>query len=322
MSESPSEITFSKSELEIRELIRHIKRRKWRFLFLILLFGAFTFYNLKFKVLDYSSTASFIVNSNNIISSPTLEFKSGENFSTNDNFNRIYELVNSAATQIHLIEKFYLFKHYNIDSTKEFSLQKAVATIRSHIIVKKSPYNVISVTVRDRYRYLTADMANEIVSYLEKLNENYYRNNIQKKILISQAYIEQLQRDNNQKSQTIDSIIQKINFILSNNMSSRSSFDFLMQQQKLNQIINTFQTSVSDIINSQKLYNLSLQTMNFKTFPTITVIQSAMPAHRSTAFTALLLSLGVMIVLSIVLFIQAYYYLKYRNYLRLFFSSK
>ena len=278
---------------------------------------------MKFLFLDYSSTSSFFVNDHSIITSSTLELKAFESISSGDNFNRIYQLVNSAATQKHLIEKFNLIKHYNIDSTNEFYLQKTIEQVRAHITVKKSPYNSISVTVRDRHRYLSAEMANEIVSFIETLNQDFYLKNLENKVLISQAYVKQLEHENKMKSAGIDSIIQKINLLLSNGrLSDRNSYSLLLHQQKLSELISVLQTSANDFINSQKLYNLSLHAMNFKSFPTITVLQTAMPAVRSVAIAAFLISLLVMVLTAMLLVLQAYLYLHYKNYLMNVFSDK
>lgn len=323
MSESTIISAHSRSELETHELIRHFKKRKWRYLFIIIASGIYSFYLFKFHLLDYNATASFLVNDHSIISSPTLDFKGLESISSGDNFNRTYELINSAATQKHLIDKFRLMQHYGIDSTSEFAYQKAEQRIRSSIAIKKSPFNTISVTVRDRYRYQAADMANEIVAFLETLNENQYVKNIQKKIMVSEAYVKQLQLDNNIKSAKIDSILLQINLLLtSSKINERNSFNLLMQQQKLNEIINVYKSSSEELINSQKLYNLSLQALNFRDFPAITVVRNAMPAATSTAVTAALLSGGIMILTAMLLLLQAYLYIHYKEYFRLMFLEK
>jgi hypothetical protein len=323
MSEQQANKVYSGSADETRALILHIRKRKWRYLILMLIAGAYSFYLLKYRILEYSSTATFFVNDNSIISSSTLELKALESISTVDNFNRIYQLINSAPTQKHLIEKFHLLQHYGIDSTKEFSFQKAAARLRSQIEVKKNPYNAISVTVKDRYRYLSSEMANEIVDFLEKLNQEFYLNNIQKKVQISQAYVAQLERDNAVKSTGVDSLILKINHLLSSgHLSERSSFDLIIQQQKLSQLITTFQASANELINSQKLYNLSLQALNFKSFPTITILQSAMPPYRSTAITALMYSTIIMLLVFSLLVFQAYLVMLYKDYFRLVFTGK
>ncbi len=315
--------TLTRSEYETRMLIRHLKKRKWRYAIIILLFGVYSFYLFKFKLLEYSSTASFLVNDNNIVSPLSLDLKEQQDRSANSNFNRIYELINSAATQKHLIEKFGLIEHYEIDSTKEFAYQKAVEKIRSNITVSKSPFNTISVTVHDRYRYLAADMANEIVDFLETLNESLYINNMKNKIQISQAYVDQIKKDNIQKSIAIDSLIQKLNkLFLLNNRDDKSKYDLLANQQTLSTIVNNFQNSTNELINSEKLYNLSLQALNFKSYPVITIIRMAMPAPRSIALTSLLLSIGIMFSSAFLMILQAYLLIHHKGFFEMIKNEK
>ena len=95
-----------------------------------------------------------------------------------------------------------------------------------------------------------------------------------------------------------------------------------MQQQQLNEIISIYKSSSEELINSQKLYNLSLQALNFKDFPAITVVRNAMPAATSKAVTAALLSIGIMILTAMLLLLQAYLYLHYKEYVHLMFFEK
>jgi len=166
-------------------------------------------------------------------------------------------------------------------------------------------------------------MANEVVAYIEKLNQEFYIKNIQNTIQITQAYLLQLEYDNKIKSAGIDSLIREINTIINANRSSESNKYFLLlQQQKLSSIINLFQNTSNDLINSQKLYNSSLQAINFKNYPTITILQNAMPAFRSIASSALLFSCLIMILAFMVLIIQAYIVMHYKNYFQLILSGK
>ena len=125
-------------------------------------------------------------------------------------------MVNSTRIQMHLIRKFNLYNHYGIDTTKEFYLQAAMGRIRSKIEVKKNPYNAITVTIKDKDRFLSADMANEVVSFIDKLNQEFYIKKIQNSIQLSQAYLAQLEQDNKLKTIGIDSIIKDINAIIKN----------------------------------------------------------------------------------------------------------
>src|SRR5436190_6337787 len=96
----------TRADLETLELIRHFKRRKWRYLLIILISGCYSFYLFKFHLLSYTSSASFLITDHNFYSPLTIDGRNFDNFSGNDNFIRVYELINSAATQKHLIEKF------------------------------------------------------------------------------------------------------------------------------------------------------------------------------------------------------------------------
>jgi hypothetical protein len=310
---------YSAAELETRQLILHVRKRKWRYLVIAVLLGSYFFYLFKYEILEYSSTASFIINDHsNVITSLGIE-----NFSTGDNYNRIYELINSAATQRYLIKKFNLIHHYGIDTTREFYYQKAIETIRSHISVAKTPFNTITVTVHDRYRYLPADMANEIVSYVENLNQNYFLNTLRTRVQLTEAYVAQLEKDNRQKSIAVDSMIRNLNKIItSGRVSEQAGYNLLGQQERLNDIIVSYRQSSTELMNSQKMHNLALQAMNFQSFPTITVLQTAMPAFRSIVYKALLYSMGAMIAVFLLLVLQGYFFMQYKDYIRLILTGK
>ena len=189
--------------------------------------------------------------------------------------------------------------------------------------MKKNPYNVISITVTDKYRYLTAEIANEMVAYIEKQNQDFYINNIKKKLQISEAYLKQLEQGNNSMSVGIDTMIRKINILLrSGRLSESSTNDLNANEQKLNELIYNFQNSIKDLVNSQKLYNLSLQSLNFGAFPTLNIMGMAMPAYRSTAIMAMLYSVLAMILIFMMLVLQGYLFIYYREYIRLILTGK
>jgi hypothetical protein len=323
MNQSAPQAPLTKSQVETREIILQIKKRIWLYLFIVVLGGAFSFYLLKFHFLNYSATASFFVNDHSIITSSTTDLRPLENIIAGDNFNRIYQMINSAVMQKHLINKFNLISHYNIDSTKEFHYQLAIETIRSNIVVKKNPYNSISVTVKDKHRYLSAEMANEITLYIETLYEEFYVRNLKNKVKISEAYVEQMEKDNTNKTIGIDSLVTKINnLITAGKHDQKNDYYLLSHQQMLSELISLFQRSSIDLVNSQKLYNLTLQALNFKNFPTITVLQTAMPAPHSIAIKAALFSILVMFLIMTQIVFFTYIVLHYRNYFILIFTGK
>jgi len=249
--------------------------------------------------------------------------KAFEEISLGDKFTRTYELINSAKTRDHLIKKFHLAKHYGIDTTREFYYQQVAMILRNRIQVKKNPFNTITVTVSDKHRYLAADMANEILEFVEKMNQEVYINNIRDKMKISESFVSQLQADNQKKISSIDSLIQNISRnVVSGRLSEQAELALLNQQQKLSSMVTSFQLSTNDLVNSQKLYLLSLQALNFKNFPTTTVVQTAMPAARSIAYSAFLYSTLVMVLVAFFLVLQAYLHIHYKEYIHLILKGE
>ena len=317
MDQPASALSLSQSFIETKELVGHLRKRKWRYLLIILLTGFLSFYYLKFRLLEYSATTSFFVNDLSVVSNSPLE-----SLPYGDNLNRIFQMVNSTRIQMHLINKFNLYNHYGIDTTKEFYLQNAIGTIRSKIEVKKNPYNAITVTVKDKDRFLSADMANELVAFIDTLNQEFFIKKIQNAIKLSQAYLVHLEQDNKIKSVEIESLINDINTIIkSERINSVNQYYLLSHQQKLSELVNVFKTTTSDILNTNKMYNLSLQTINFNNYPTVSIIQTAMPAANSGALKTLLFSSLLMLVVFLFLVLQAYYLLHYKEYLKLLFMQ-
>ena len=309
---------YTPAELETRKLILHVRSRKWRYLTIAIVLGVYFFYLFKYKILDYSATATFIVNDRGVIATAL----GLDAISTDENFTRVYELANSISTQKHLIEKFGLLKHYDIDTTKEFYIQKTIAMIRSKILVGKSKNNTVSIVIRDRHRYLAADMANEIVTYVGKLNHDYYVSNIRQRLEITKGFIADLDRQMAAKTQMIDSLIGKIGKLSSQTHNEDTKFFLMEEQRKLIELTAEYKQTLDENLNKQKTYAMALQALKFQNLPTITPIQQAMPSERSIVYTAALYSLGAMIAVLLILIMQGYFYISYKHYIRLLLTGK
>ncbi|MBL0105012.1 MAG: hypothetical protein IPP51_15355 [Bacteroidetes bacterium] len=314
---SPAE---KRTNTNTHSILTYLIKRKWKYLFVVALCGISCALFLKFRVLDYSASSSFFVNDIQVLSSAQVDLKSLDNLSPADNFARIYQQVNSTEMLVHLIEKFDLCRHYHIDTTEEFYRQKAISHLSNKISVSKTPFNTIVVTVSDKYRYFAPDIANEILSYLNIMNKKFYIENLEKKLSISHAFLKQMKDDNDQKSKSLDSLIIEIRGLVGT--SSEKSLPFwLSQQDRLRTLVSNIENSTHDLMNSERLYNLALQAMSQKDFPTITIVRTAMPASRSNAFMAIGYSLLLCLAVSAVLIFQAYIRLEYSDYIRLFIKS-
>ena len=303
-------------------MVEYLAKRKLKYLSFCIAIGVASSIFIKLYILGYSSTGSFFVNDMNVLSSANVDLKIVDNLTPSDNFNRIFQQVISTSVQDHLIKKFDLTKHYGVDSTKEFYLQQTGNILKKNISVKKNTYNTILVTVNDEHRYLAADMVNEIMKYLDELNRDYYAKNIERKLKISEAFLIEIKKDNTTKSRSIDSLLSEMHKLTTlANRSTTSSISMLELEQRLGILINELSNSTHDLMNSQKLYNLSLQALNQKNYNTITVVQSAMPAPKSNIYIALLYGGLISIAVFFLLILRIHIKLFYSDHMNLLFTK-
>ena len=311
-----------KIDFDTHLLISYLAKRKYKYLLLCVVVGLVSSIFIKLFVLGYSSTGSFFVNDMNVLSSTNVDLRIVDNLTPNDNFNRIFQQVISTAVQNHLIKKFKLTEHYNVDSTKEFYLQRTGNILKSNISVKKNTFNTVLVTVNDEHRYLAADMVNEIMSFIDEINREYYVKNIQQKLKISEAFLLEIKKDNNAKSRSIDSLLAEMHYLTTYGVRQTTSAIYMLQlEQKLGGLINELSNSTHDLMNSQKLYNLSLQALNQKNYKTITIIQSAMPAPKSNIYLAVLYGGLITVALIFIIIFVVHIKLFYSDHLNLLLDN-
>jgi hypothetical protein len=239
----------AKLDEESIELISFLARRKYKYLVIAILIGVLTSLYLKFNMLGYSATGGFYVNDMNILSSASVDMRIVDNISPSDNLNRIYEQVVSSTVKEHLIKKFNLVEHYGVDSTKEFYFQQTGNILSSNISVKKNTFNTIYVTVSDKHRYLAAEIANEIMTYLDKINREYYINNIQQKIKVSEAFLQEIKKDNTNKSRSIDSLLAEMHYLTTSGARQTVSAIYMLQmEQRLSDLISQLSNSTHDLM--------------------------------------------------------------------------
>jgi hypothetical protein len=308
------------ADKETSLVLQKLLKNKGKHLIILLITALLSFFAFKFILLSYSSTATFYVNDLSILSSNTMDVRSIENMSNEDNLNRLFQLAHSSRLHEHLIKTFSLIKHYGVDTTQEFYFQKTLAAIQSRITVKRGPFNTIIITAKDKFRYMAADMANEIVRYIDLLNQDYFKRSLEKKIKISEQFISQLKKENETKSKTVDRLLQQMNsMVISNDLPTRMVL--LQQQQKLSEILFALETSTRDLIQSQRLYSLAFQSINNNNFPGITIVQKGMAQHRSILYrTVGYTFLCIISVYTLIIFIT-YFRIRYHSYYTLIFSK-
>ena len=90
------------------------------------------------------------------------------------NLNESYTIINWVySTQLvnHLITKFDLYKHYAIDASISDSYSRCFNQITQSINVYLTPYGAVRINTKDKDRLVAADIANEILVQIDKLNK-------------------------------------------------------------------------------------------------------------------------------------------------------
>jgi hypothetical protein len=321
MNDDSTQSSKKRAEVENALLLDHLVKRKWKYFWLALIVGVTTSIYLKLFIIEYESSGTFYINEENVISSVGVDLKSFESLSQNDNILRISQLINSSEVKQHLIKKFDLARHYGVDTTKEFYFQQTENILTSNIVCKKTPYNTIYVGVNDRFRYLAADMVNEIMNEVDEITRAYYISIVERKLRLSEAYLKSTQKDNAIKLKNLDSLISKMHTIASGSNKTASSLYILQQEEKLSSLVNEMYNSSRDLNNSQRLYNLALQALNQQNFQAITIVQSAMPASYSNIYLCILYGILTSVAIICLLIVYAYFRIHYEDVLKLFMGK-
>ena len=82
---------------------------------------------------------------------------------------QMMEILNSREIKDKLIEKFDLYNHYGLGEGVSYRQTKMYKYLKGNVIVKRTQYGAISVSVLDRDPQIAADMANEIVVQLDSV---------------------------------------------------------------------------------------------------------------------------------------------------------
>lgn len=303
------------------DLLHAISKLKWLILIFSIAFGCFSFWFVKTRVLTYTSFASFYItdNASTSLTVPNVDTKTLDGLLTGENFNRIYQLFLSTRTQNYLIRKFHLMEHYHIDSTKEFSHERVVNKLKKNIEIKKSPFNLVTITVSDEYRYLAAEMANEIISFVDKLNKEILIETLQRKISIYKGLITEIQKTNLQRTKEIENILHNMNVAYAESENKKQTTSTLLElQQRMSGIISEIEQSNTELSRIQRYNLLSMQMLKQKNIATMVMIQYATPSSNSLNPQALLVTMVLLLLLMTFFILLLYWKLRYGVYFRLF----
>lgn len=82
---------------------------------------------------------------------------------------QMMEILNSREIKDKLIEKFDLYKHYELKEKESYRQTKMYKYLKNNIVIKRTQYGAISISVMDWDPQIASDMANEILVQLDSV---------------------------------------------------------------------------------------------------------------------------------------------------------
>lgn len=279
----------------LREILRPFLERKPLWLVVLSCIFIISVFTLRYHILSYSSTVTLMVVDG---------LKGDKNFNErnlpdyllpSDQFNRLQQTILSNAMFDHLIKRFGLYKHYNIDTTREFHYEHAIARLRDNISLKKTPFNTITVSVTDHYRYIAYEMANEIASYSDTLNRKLLRGLQAKRLAMYKRIDKQIEERIVKKQSELEALLMKLDKGMK---GDESVIDLRRSILALQNIVDDHGTSVKE------QYYI-LESLDDRNFPTVMIQQKALPGSQSLLLPAIIFSI-LAVILSVIalLFVQ------------------
>lgn len=128
-----------------------------------------------------------------------------EYYGEDEDIDRIMTIAESSELAAFLIQRFNLYEHYKIDTTKEKAPYYVMEVFADLYNVKKTKYDAIELSVEDRNRELAAEMANTARVKIDELAQRLIKSS-QEKVL--ETYQTSIQEKNEMLTTLGDSLRQ------------------------------------------------------------------------------------------------------------------
>ncbi|MBK6545994.1 MAG: hypothetical protein IPO78_05155 [Saprospiraceae bacterium] len=132
------------------------------------------------------------------------------------------EILNSSTLMERVIDKFDLYSHYKIPKSGQAAKFFVFKTYEGNVDIKRTKFNSIQITVKDRDPKMASEMANSIASYLDTLK--YEMVQLRARELVNSL---ELQRDKQQR--LIDSLKKEMDKMTSIGIMSQFQRGYLLE---------------------------------------------------------------------------------------------
>ena len=193
---------------------------------------------------------------------------------------RVYQIVYSDQMLDRLIEKFELFKIYQIDSSP-YAKNKLIKKIRKNILINANQYDVVSISVKDADNsQRAADIANFIAGQASELNRYWYAEQLIQRLKVDSMLNSELQNSIKNEKLFFEKNMIDAKVLMANTKALNQTMLDRIYQELNSILINLDQNQIK--YSEEFRSNASLlSTMNEKNFSEMIVIKKATPATKT-----------------------------------------
>jgi len=149
------------------------------------------------------------------------EYLDATQFGEDIKIDQMLQILNSREIKTHLIEKFNLIVHYDIDTTKKYWNTNLYKQVKDNCTFSRTDFMGVQISVLDEDPQFAADMANEIADYYDTLKRRIIQQRTEEAFVI-------LQNEMNNLEETVAMLTDSLSVIMSYGV-----YDYDNQSQRL-----------------------------------------------------------------------------------------
>ena len=235
-----------------------------------------------------------------------------EIFKNSEYVMRVLQFVHSNSMTDVLEKKFGLYRHYGIDPASPYAYERLNSILFAFITVKKSPYENVVISVRDRDRDFAANMANQVAEETDNLARAYFIQSLKVKIDFYEQYHQNLIHDFDDKIAKVDEALRQAG---RGNNASEAEKNLMTNSTHMSSLID----QIAELQRSQSWIET---LMGDKQYRFVTVTQQAQADQSNPAASRLTFAFFAMATAAVLSVLVAYFAMTYRRYFQLFFLRR
>jgi uncharacterized protein involved in exopolysaccharide biosynthesis len=186
-----------------------------------------------------------------------------EYFGTESDVDRVLQICKSGAISGYIINKYNLGNHYKIEPNAKYYATKVLEEFKENSSMVRNELGAIEITIFDTDSKLAAEISNDIVATVDKINKEFFIVNNQKSIKLMQQQVLD-------KTRLVDKLTDTIAILRSSGKTDA-----------INTLEETKKSTLKNLASVQQLFDQYTAAAE-NDFTTINTIEKAYPAEKKS----------------------------------------